>query len=44
VRYSILSEATYVYCEKMDKKEFRELKKHCFLANKNIIDAKAWLD
>jgi hypothetical protein len=44
VRYSILSEATFVYCEKMDKKEFRELLKHCFLAKKSTVDAKAWLD
>jgi hypothetical protein len=44
VRYSILSEATFVYCEKMDTKEFRELMKHCFLAKKNTVEAKAWLD
>jgi hypothetical protein len=44
VRYSIVSELTFVYCEKMDKKEFRVLKKHCFLAKKNTVEAKAWLD
>jgi hypothetical protein len=44
VRYSILSEATFVYGEKMDKKEFRELMKHCFLAKKKFFEAKAWLD
>jgi hypothetical protein len=42
VRYSILSEAIFVYCEKMDKKESRV--KHCFLAKKNTIEAQAWLD
>jgi hypothetical protein len=44
VRYSILSEATFVYCEKMDKKEFRVLMKHSFLAEKITVEAKAWLD
>jgi hypothetical protein len=44
VRYNILSEATFAYCEKMDKKEFRVLLKHCFLAKKNTVEAKAWLD
>jgi hypothetical protein len=44
VRYSILSEATFVYSEKMDKKEFRVLMKHCFLAKINTVEAKAWLD
>jgi hypothetical protein len=39
VRYSILSEATFVYYENMDKKEF------CvFLAKKNTVEEKAWLD
>lgn len=28
----------------MDKKEFRVLIKHCFLAKKNTVQAKAWLD
>ena len=28
----------------MDKKEFRVLIKHCFLAKKNSVEAKAWLD
>jgi hypothetical protein len=42
VRYSILSEATFVYCEKMDKKQFCVLIKHCFLAKKILL--KAWLD
>jgi hypothetical protein len=37
---SILSEPTFVYC----KKEFRVLMKHCFLAIKNTVEAKAWLD
>jgi hypothetical protein len=32
VRYSILSEATFVYCEK-----------RCFLAEKYTVEAKAWL-
>jgi hypothetical protein len=36
VRYSILSEATFVYCEKMDKA--------LLFGEKNTIDAKAWLD
>jgi hypothetical protein len=44
VRYSILSAATFVYCEKMDKTEFRVLLKHCFLAKKNTVEAKTWLD
>jgi hypothetical protein len=44
VRYSILSAATFVNCEKMDKKEFRVLLKHCFLAKKNTVEAKVWLD
>jgi hypothetical protein len=44
VRYSILSKATFVYCEKMDKKEFRVLTQHCFLAKKNTVEAKAWLN
>jgi hypothetical protein len=38
-----VSEATFVYCEKMDKKEFRVLIKHCFLAKKNDVEAKASL-
>jgi hypothetical protein len=29
VRYSLLSEATFVYCENMDKKEFHVLCKSC---------------
>jgi hypothetical protein len=28
----------------MDKKEFRMLMKQCFLAKKNTVEAKAWLD
>jgi (p)ppGpp synthase/HD superfamily hydrolase len=44
VIYSILSEATFVYCEKMDKKEFRVLMKHGFLAEKITVEANAWLD
>jgi hypothetical protein len=28
----------------MDKKEFRVLMKHCSLAKKNTVEAKAWLD
>jgi hypothetical protein len=40
VRYSILSEATFVYCEKIHKKEFCVLIKHCFLAKKNTVEAK----
>jgi hypothetical protein len=44
VRYSILSEATFVYCEKMDKKEFRVLIKHYFLAKNNTVETKVWLD
>lgn len=28
----------------MEKKEFRVLIKHCFLAKKNTVEAKAWLD
>jgi hypothetical protein len=28
----------------MDKKDFRVLMKHCFLAKKNTVEAKAWLD
>jgi hypothetical protein len=30
--------------KKMDKQEFRVLMKHCFLAEKNTVEAKAWLD
>jgi hypothetical protein len=30
-------EATFVYCEKMDKKGFRVLMKHCFLAKKILL-------
>jgi hypothetical protein len=41
VRYSIVREVTVVYSEKMDKKEFRVLMKHCFLAKKNTVEAKA---
>jgi hypothetical protein len=37
VRYSILIEATIVYCEKMDKKKFRMLMQHCFLAEKILL-------
>jgi hypothetical protein len=44
VRYSILNEPAFGYCEKMDKKEFRVFMKHCFLATKNTVEAKAWLD
>jgi hypothetical protein len=43
VRYRILGEATFVYCEKMDKKEFHVLMKHCFLRKTNTVEAKAWL-
>jgi hypothetical protein len=39
-----MSEETFIYCEKMDKKEFRVLMKHCFLARKNTVEAMAWLD
>jgi hypothetical protein len=39
-----VSEATFVYCEKMDKKEIRVLMKHCFLAKKKNVEATAWLD
>ena len=28
----------------MDKKEFQMLIKHCFLMEKNIVEAKQWLD
>ena len=28
----------------MDKKEFRVLIKHCFLAKKNTVETKVWLD
>jgi hypothetical protein len=31
-----------LFFEKTDKKEFRM--KHCFLAKKNTVEAKAWLD
>jgi hypothetical protein len=44
VRHSILSEATFVYCEKMDKKEFRVLLKHYFLAKDNTVETKVCLD
>jgi sarcosine oxidase delta subunit len=40
----MVSKTTYVYCEKMDNKEFRVLMKHCFLAKKNTFEAKAWFD
>ena len=39
-----MSKATFVIVKKMDKKEFRVLMKHCFLAEKNTVEAKAWLD
>jgi hypothetical protein len=39
VRYSIVSEATFVYCEKMDKKEAL-----LFGEKKNTFEATAWLD
>jgi hypothetical protein len=44
VRYSILSEATFAYCEKIDNKELRVSIKHCFLAKKNTVETKVWLD
>ena len=44
MRYRILSEATFVSLKTMDKKEFRVLIKHCFLAKKNTVEAKSWLD
>ena len=44
MRYRILSEATFVSLKTMDEKEFRVLIKHCFLAKKNSVEAKAWLD
>jgi hypothetical protein len=43
VRYNNVSEATFVYCEKMDKKEFRLLMEHCF-GEKKTVEAKTWLD
>jgi uncharacterized protein YdaL len=39
-----VSEATLVYCENMDKKEFHVLMKHCISAKKNTVEAKAWFD
>jgi hypothetical protein len=39
-----LSEATFVYCEKMDKKERRVLMKRCFLTKKITVEAKVLLD
>jgi hypothetical protein len=45
VRYSILSEATFVYCEKMDKKEFSVLMKHyTFWRKKIMLKPRQWLD
>jgi transposase len=44
VRYSILSEATFVFCKKKDKKEFRVLIKHYYLAKNNTVETKVWLD
>ena len=45
MRHRILSEATFVSLKTMDKKEFRVLIKHCFLAKKkNSVEAKAWFD
>jgi hypothetical protein len=44
VRYSIVSEVAFVYREKMDKKEFRVLMKHCFLVKKKAVEAQPWLD
>jgi hypothetical protein len=44
VRYSIVSGVFFVYCEKMEKKVFRVLMRHCFLGEKNTVEAKAWLD
>jgi hypothetical protein len=37
MKYSIGSETTFVYCEKMDKKEFRMLMKHCFWRKKILL-------
>ena len=39
-----MTAATFVSVKTMDKKEFRVLKKHCFLAKKNSVEAKLWLD
>jgi hypothetical protein len=39
VRYSIVSETTFVYCEKMDKKDFRVLM--MLFGEKNTVEAKA---
>jgi hypothetical protein len=39
-----VSDATFVYCEKMDRKEFRVLIKHWFLAKKTTVKAKVWLE
>ena len=37
MRYCILSQATFVSLKTMDKKEFRVLIKHCFLAKKVLL-------
>ena len=44
MRYCVLSEATFGFEKKMEKKEFRVLIKYCFLKGKNTVEAKKWLD
>jgi hypothetical protein len=41
VREISVSETTFVYCAKMDKKEFRVLMKHIAFGEKNTVEAKA---
>ena len=37
------SDATFTFVYKMDKNEFRVLRKHCYLMGKNTMKAKQWL-
>ena len=40
MRYCVLSEATFGFEKKMEKKEFRVLIKYCFLKGKNTVEEK----
>ena len=42
--YRGFGDATFVIFKTMDKKEFRVLIEHCFLMEKNTVEAKQWLD
>ncbi|XP_023233220.1 RB1-inducible coiled-coil protein 1-like [Centruroides sculpturatus] len=44
VSYSVFSDPSFVIFKTMDKEEFCVLIKHCFLMEKNTVEAKQWLD